>query len=415
MWIARVSDFLTYLWLFGALFIGYGPKKDWRVSAGIGLLLAFAGSGLILLQEKVYPSYAVYQLTYVLCGILFSVLALKGQTGPKITTAMYYCALFFLLYSVIFWLTPEKNQIAERALHQVFHMLLMAFVARRPLNSNRRVPAMYWVPILLACLLTMVIPLWPHDPFADDEVRTAVDAICMIVVLNITYALSGKLIRDSERQLVQRSLTAEDSAEAALEAENQRLQTSLRQARHETRNHVASLTALLEQGETREALQLLRDLNRPADTGKRDETGSGNALVDALFEQYAKKAEEAGISFRAEACLDAPVRVSNADLSSLLGNLLTNAFDASGRVDQPEVEARVLPAKDYLCVYVRNRADARLLKANPLLHTTKQNPELHGIGLQVVRQIAQRYHGWVDISAEGDWFTVQVMLLMEES
>ena len=138
-------------------------------------------------------------------------------------------------------------------------------------------------------------------------------------------------------------------------------------------------------------------------------------LVDAIFELYAKKAEEAGIPFKAEACLDAPVRVSNADLSSLLGNLLTNAFDASGRVDQPEVEARVLPAKDYLCVYVRNRADARLLKANPLLHTTKQNPELHGIGLQVVRQIAQRYHGWVDISAEGDWFTVQVMLLMEET
>ena len=415
MWIARVSDFLTYLWLFSALTMGYGPKKNWRLSAGVGLLLACAGSGLILLQEKVYPSYAVYQLTYVLCGALYSVFALKGQNGPKITTAMYYCALFFLLYSVIFWLVPGKNQIAERVLHQILHMMLVAFVARRPLNANRRVPVAYWLPILMACVLMMVVSLWPRDPRTDDELRTAVNALCAILVLSITYALSGKLIRDSERQLVQRSLTAEDSAEAALEAENQRLQTSLRQARHETRNHIASLTALLEQGETREALQLLRDLNRPADTGKRDETGSGNALVDALFEQYAKKAEEAGISFRAEACLDAPVRVSNADLSSLLGNLLTNAFDASCRVDQPEVEARVLPAKDYLCVYVRNRADARLLKANPLLHTTKQNPELHGIGLQVVRQIAQRYHGWVDISAEGDWFTVQVMLLMEET
>lgn len=415
MWIVRVSDFLTYLWLFGALTIGYGPKKDWRVSAGIGLLLACAGSGLILLQEKIYPSYAVYQLTYVLCGILYSVFALKGQNGPKITTAMYYCVLFFLLYSVIFWLTPEKDRVWERILHQILHMLLMAFVARRPLNSNRKIPALYWVPILLACLLTMVIPLWPHDPFVEDEVRTAVNAMCMILVLSITYALSGKLIRDSERQLVQRSLPAEDSAEAALEAENRRLQTSLRQARHEMRNHVASLTALLEQGESREALQLLRDLDQPADPEKSEGTGSGNVLVDAIFEQYAKKAEEAGISFKTEACLDAPVRVSNADLSSLLGNLLTNAFDASGRVDRPEVEARVLPAKDYLCVYVRNRADARLLKANPLLHTTKQNPELHGIGLQVVRQIAQRYHGWVDISAEGDWFTVQVMLLMEET
>ena len=76
--------------------------------------------------------------------------------------------------------------------------------------------------------------------------------------------------------------------------------------------------------------------------------------------------------------------------------------------------------KQFLILYVENSFDGAvpISKGSPLPPTTKQSilPGIiteHGIGLENVRDIAERYFGGVNIKVKGDVFHVTVMLQQE--
>ena len=410
LWIIRLTDYLMFIWLFTALTLGYGARQEWKNAAMQSVLYALAGSGLILLQERFYPSYLVYHLIFIATGILYSITALRGQAGPKITTVALYCASYILAYDFLIPLFALSQFVQGRMILQGVHVLLAFFLGKYPLNSKRKIPATYWMPVLIVCTLLMIWALLPHSVMGDHTTLHIITSFTMLIILYVVYYLCSKMLRDYEKRLVHIGMQEMDNREAALREENQRLHDTLRRGRHELQNHVSTLSALLEQGNIQDALQLLEHIELPAAVHA---VASGNAIVDAILERYAALARKQDIAFSAEACLDGPIPVADADLSSLLNNLLSNALEASGYIAQPEVEIRIYPAKDYLCILTRNKADATRLKANPQLHTTKQDTDMHGIGLQIVREIAQKYNGWVDITIQDARFTVQVMLLVE--
>ena len=105
--------------------------------------------------------------------------------------------------------------------------------------------------------------------------------------------------------------------------------------------------------------------------------------------------------------------IQTSDLSSLISNLLNNAIEASRLVEAPEITVRIFPAAGYLCFQVRNRADAQTLQNNPQLATTKQEPEMHGFGLNIIRSIAEKYDGKAAFETNGDYFTARIMLALK--
>ena len=55
-----------------------------------------------------------------------------------------------------------------------------------------------------------------------------------------------------------------------------------------------------------------------------------------------------------------------------------------------------------------------MLKENPALRSTKENPS-HGFGIPIIRQIAEKYDGFVSFHVEDGWFTADAMLYMTEA
>jgi len=149
--------------------------------------------------------------------------------------------------------------------------------------------------------------------------------------------------------------------------------------------------------------------NKPVSLG----TGfhSGNPMVDAIFNQKRALCEAQSIRFSADLVLSEDLPLTDAEMSSLLSNLLNNAIEAAAQGSDPFVEASIYPARDYLCIEVVNGADAQKLKNNPSLNTTKQDPELHGIGIRVIQEIVDRHNGMASFEPDGDGrFRARVML-----
>ena len=110
------------------------------------------------------------------------------------------------------------------------------------------------------------------------------------------------------------------------------------------------------------------------------------------------------------------------DMGIILNNLLDNAIEACEKLETGKGFERLLlkGKKQFLILYVENSFDGAvpISKGSPLPPTTKQSilPGIiteYGIGLENVRDVAERYFGSVNIKVKGDVFQVTVMLQQE--
>lgn len=415
---SHINDLLTMLWMFLAMTWAYRSRVKPLLCAGLVAACLVGGMGSILLQEKLFPNFGVYMLLFVLWGCIYGAAALKGSFLWKSAMAAVYGCVTFQLGKVAAlvnsWLPEHIRQIPNLGflLFQLFAGLTALFLAFHAVTTERKAPPVCWMSLTGVALIGVGFAYYQmnNDPGADFLGLSALYSIGVVVIVLTVQQLCARVILEHERNLVRLSLESDRAGEADMARQASRTEEELRRYRHETVNHLNALSALLSAGKTEEAKALVGEMTA-APLPPSSDFHSGNPLVDAIFSQKRSQCEELGIEFSADLVLTEALPLTDAELSSLLGNLLNNAIEAARQCEAPFVRTRVYPARDYLCIEVVNRADEKKLRGNPSMVTTKDHPELHGIGLRVVKEIAQRHQGLTSFAISGaDQFAAQVMI-----
>ena len=202
------------------------------------------------------------------------------------------------------------------------------------------------------------------------------------------------------------------------EAEN--FYGSIRKVRHEMKNHMANIKGLAGAGEYGEIEDYVRRMDETMQELEYRYV-TGNAVTDVIINDKCRRAEKAGIRFDADFRYGGEIPVF--DMGIILNNLLDNAIEACEKLETGKgfVRLSLKRKKQFLILYVENSFDGAvpISKGSPLPPTTKQSilPGIiteHGIGLENVRDIAERYFGGVNIKVKGDVFHVTVMLQQGE-
>ncbi len=202
------------------------------------------------------------------------------------------------------------------------------------------------------------------------------------------------------------------------EAEN--FYGSIRKVRHEMKNHMANIKGLAGAGEYGEIEEYVRRMDETMQELEYKYV-TGNAVTDVIINDKCRRAEKAGIRFDADFRYGGEIPVF--DMGIILNNLLDNAIEACEKLETGKgfVRLSLKRKKQFLILYVENSFDGAVpvSKGSPLPPTTKQSilPGIiteHGIGLENVRDIAERYFGGVNIKVKGDVFHVTVMLQQRE-
>ena len=201
------------------------------------------------------------------------------------------------------------------------------------------------------------------------------------------------------------------------EAEN--FYGSIRKVRHEMKNHMANIKGLAGAGEYGEIEDYVRRMDETMQELEYKYV-TGNAVTDVIINDKCRRAEKAGIRFDADFRYGGEIPVF--DMGIILNNLLDNAIEACEKLETGKgfVRLSLKRKKQFLILCVENSFDGAVpvSKGSPLPPTTKQSilPGIiteHGIGLENVRDIAERYFGGVNIKVKGDVFHVTVMLQQE--
>ncbi len=181
--------------------------------------------------------------------------------------------------------------------------------------------------------------------------------------------------------------------------------------KHDNRNHLQTILQLNESKKYDECRQYITQL---IDGIHQDslEINTGNPVIDAILSLKKIEAEKAGIAFSYELYIPPADRfpISNLQLSSLLGNLMSNAIEAGSAISDAYISLRIQLLRSNLLIEIKNSSTgAYNYDTDRQLRSTKKDAG-HGIGLKKVKKIVEEAGGFCRIQPESDNFLVSILL-----
>lgn len=143
-------------------------------------------------------------------------------------------------------------------------------------------------------------------------------------------------------------------------------------------------------------------------------TYTGNVALDIVLSEINQQCSKLSISASYMADGRLLSFMTEEDVYSLFGNLLSNAVEAVSKLPETKrtmglrIENRF---NDFLSISVYNSCgDDTFVFEDCLPKTTKNNRELHGFGLKSVRRICDKYDASLDIFADKGIFHVDILM-----
>lgn len=135
-----------------------------------------------------------------------------------------------------------------------------------------------------------------------------------------------------------------------------------------------------------------------------------NKIIDAILYNKSIVAKKEHIDFSTAIYVPNNISIEQIDLISLYTNLLDNAIESSLHLPLQErsisIESRIY--NNYLIIQLINHAD--MTKINDHFETTKDQKDIHGLGLKIINRIVKKYHGTLNIEKESDEIKFEIVL-----
>ena len=105
-------------------------------------------------------------------------------------------------------------------------------------------------------------------------------------------------------------------------------------------------------------------------------------------------------------------RMSDIDLCRMLSNMLDNAIQYLSSVDfsKKELLLKIFSQNERIIFLVRNTIFGSVLENNPKLSSNRKDEEGHGLGIRVIKEIAEKYDGTAQFYEESGFFCCMVSI-----
>lgn len=258
-------------------------------------------------------------------------------------------------------------------------------------------------PASAAIIGVCMVRIATYSPGSSEDVF-----ICMVIVL-VTDLVSLFLTNLLERQ--QMELYKADILRAGVKSEQENVRTwqeaysQQRKLTHEYDNQLAAIRGMIEDGrgagEVIDYIDQLRDM--PDSAGHFVSTN--RAAADAVINRKLALAEGQDIDFRLQLDDLSAVALPDYALVSVLANIIDNAIEAAGAVEDRDsryISLKIKVIDEVTYINIENYTAAPVLIKNNRVVTSGKEPGKHGCGLLNVGAIVSRYGGFYTIRYDGD-------------
>ncbi len=365
-------------------------------------------------------SFSAVSLTFISTILVSFIIFMVTSTDPAckkvflfLTYASMFC-IFFCCSAMIssVWFRDEYGAAAvytKTILRTLLYLpAIWAYIVfLRP--AMREVPGAnnkIWRSIsLVSVLFLIVFSIFCFIYTVKNDFRVwysllfAATVLIYFSVLWIIFGLIRYMIEESRMELVEENMKyLQGQLKAAKENE-----LFAKTIRHDFRHHNQNIAAMLQKGETGEALRYIAQYNESLDAARPREF-CPHVTVNAILSSFYTRAQNDGIRMSVEADTQEESAVRDMDFVAILSNLLENALNGCKECGaRGEITVNIRTVSDKTVIVCSNPCKPGLVIENGMIQP-------RGIGMESMLTAARKYDGDLSYRLENGILTLCVIL-----
>jgi len=364
------------------------------------------------LVSSFYPFYTIENISF--CAMLVTVMLLQRRiTGlnRKISRIFIGFGIFMCLASAVLPLALTTGSIVVMG---VFSYLVMAYEWLTALYLTATAAVAVWRGgsysgtllggILIfdtALVMDRILPL--HEPVVTGWFPELASFMLVLTIGVVVAKEVAVKYRDSaileERANSMGRLT--EMQRVNYELLRERIEET-KTVQHDMRHHMVMIEGFLQNREYDGLQEYIREFQTSVERVHPVEY-SQNLVVNVLVSHYARLARENGIDITLKLEISRDIKISEADLCSVLSNLLENGIEACKRQksDRRFLSLSIGQKPSILSIRMENSTDGCLIERGGTFLSSKAEGRI-GYGLDSIRAVAGRYSGDTEFRYDSD-------------
>lgn len=397
---------------------------DTRRTSGRVELLSYIAYFLIV--NSIYLFVNIPIIMMIASLIAFFLLSLNYEATLKeriLSTFLIYLVLFSVETIVVLLSGYFSNQIYSTNNYSsvtgiIFCNILTYFAVLilnnfKNIKKGEAIPNSYWFCIVLIPAASLYIILMLFHARGLTAIQVVAGLVLIFLINFVTFHLYDVIVAALSDKM-QSLLILEQNKyyDRQLEMIKSSLETT-NSIRHDLKNHMFSIRTLIESGNTKETLNYISEITADISTRK-DRSATGNTVIDSIINFKLQEAEQRGIKTNLDLKIPESLDIPSFDMTVILGNLLDNAIKAVNKVkEDPFINLKIKYDKGRLIIETDNPYTGEIRKENGKILTSNEDKENHGIGLESVKKVIQKYNGNINIDHSGNIFSISLLMYVD--
>lgn len=304
---------------------------------------------------------------------------------------------------------------ATRIICVIITKIILFYVSRMILRHKYKYPIdnQAWFILILIPLISM-ISLTALMMIAMNHNELSSYILCGmagIVGANITtYYFFSTLSKNYETKL-RIKLLEQNTENAVKNLENANAFVhQMKSVKHNMQNQLLIISDYIEHGKYVEAKNHIDSLTENYLPNIQDFTNSENEAFNAILNSKIAVCNQKKIYIEVKEMKDALKSFDAVDTGILFGNLLDNAIEAAEKTKSRKISVDIYTSGYYLSILITNSIKESVIENNSALKTTKEDKNLHGIGIESINEIVKKYDGMIQFFEENEEFCCHILL-----
>lgn len=167
---------------------------------------------------------------------------------------------------------------------------------------------------------------------------------------------------------------------------------AIRRFKHDLTNHIGVLRELMNQKKLEEARGYIDTIWNVQDEFEL-KIHTGDSFLDVIMNYYLYIATKENIKFNVSGKVTTISHIEMFDITTLMGNVLQNAIEASKKTNNPKVRVEFIEHKTEIFISVSNSVVKKVNTNNNFLKTSKKDKMNHGFGFKNIIATVEKYQG----------------------
>lgn len=378
------------------------------------MILTFAGGYIVLYFVRWVQIVAINGTAFFIVNLLLLYVNYHCKIRSAVLHSAFLTFVMAITEIVAAWLISSFGFKFDAYASNLAVMLVMAVISKllyfaitvvtaKFLSRNKSVqeePAFMGLlcslPILSVGISAVVVYIGVHSEMtASVEILMVTIVLTLLIVNLIFMVLYNHMQRlHADHLTMQLSLQREEADTAYYQALQEQAE-SQRILIHDIKSHLSTIDALAKTNGSEAISDYIAKLDKTLLPQQHSRMCS-DPILNLVLLQFRERCKKQNIVFQCDVRENCLTTLDAPSITTLYGNLLSNAIEAAESSDDRIIELSVTrnEEQEIVIISVVNSCDtAPIPDSNGRFHTRKRDRGVHGVGLKSIQRIVDRHDG----------------------